>query len=217
MSSIYPHLRLPGQGSRGAGAARGWQAATAPLFTLLLLFCGDLGVITHRATGPSPSRYWSQIQASSATWKFWCGWRSQSWECSLLSQGCFWGRDGDRILPHHGSLTLGSPHTLLSGVLNWQWDAPSLHHTSLAAFHFPRDSRTDWGDPAQPFSSVPLPLSPSAWRSGRAGESHAGRTQWEIFGPEWLGKLSSLPVTRESKTGRGREGQHTLIPHPLCL
>lgn len=125
---------------------------------------------------------------------------------------------GDGMILHHGSLTWGSPHTLLSGVLDWQWDAPSLHHTSLAAFHFPRDSRNNWGDPAQPLSGVPLTLSCSAWRSGRAGESCAGKTQWELFGPELLGKLSSLsPAPGNLRQARGGRVIAALSPQRLCL
>lgn len=73
-------------------------------------------------------------------------------------QSCFWGGDGDRTLPSHGSPTWVSPHTLLPGVLGGQRDAPSQHRTSLAAFHFSRDSRANQGDPAQPHSLTRAPL-----------------------------------------------------------
>lgn len=91
---------------------------------------------------------------------------------------CFWGRDGDKTLPHHGSPIWGSPHALLPGVLDGQWDAPSRLCTFLAAFPFPRASRANQGEPAQPHSLAEDPLGitgdlGSPWLGGQEEQERA--------------------------------------------
>lgn len=180
---------------------------------------GDLGVLRHRATGPSPSMVLiprSGIPLPPGNFGVGGGVTGLGVFPALpkLFLGRIWRQDPSP--PWQPDL--GVTPYLLPGVLNWQWDAPSLH-TSLSAFHFPRDSRTNLGDSAQAHSGVPQALSSTAWRSGRAGESHAGRTQWELFEPGLLlGKPSSLsPAPGSQRQAGGGRVSAALSPQPLCL
>lgn len=112
---------------RVLGASKEIHHPTSPTASQYPLSCRGPGSVARgRTAGPSPRECWSRIQAPLRHLEIW-GWveESQGWGSALLSQSCFWGGDGDRILPHHGSLTWGSPHVLLPGVLDGEQDASS--------------------------------------------------------------------------------------------
>lgn len=120
-------------------------------------------------------------------------------------QSCFWGGDGDRTLPSHGSPT---PHPPPWGA---QWAAgctlPAPHIPGCFSF-----LQGQQGKPGGP-SSAPLPhkgptpecRGPRS--SGAGGQVEQERAMLELLWPELLGKPSSPSlVARESKPGREEGG-----------